>query len=176
MAHIEVEVSKLKNIKGRIVGYRASLADVYVDGATATEAIANLQGALTSRCTINRIEEVSIQHGEYVAHVWRGFNGIESRLYHPDGHVSMQSHTGDIETAENGVRLHIAQLCWPASNAAEVIARDDDRGHREFKGWVEFQERYSIAKARGMNSNDAHSFAGRNPSRPELWREVNAQG
>lgn len=36
----------------------------------------------------------------------------------------------------------------------------------------EFQRRYREAIAKGMSDNDAHAYASRNPSRPELWQEA----
>lgn len=174
--HIDITVSKLKDVRGRrIVGYRASLADLYADAPTPQEAVSKLQAIVTARATCDRHEDVSIVFGDYRAQLWRGFYGINSRLFHPDGHVSSQSHTGDIETAERAVRLHIAQLCYPASNAGEVIkpigTEQEHRADvREFTSWCEFQDRYKIAIARGLNSNDAHSYALRNPARPELWQ------
>ena len=175
--NIKVNVSKLKDVRGRrILGYRASLADLYADGQTPQEATEKLSAIVHARSTCDRHEDRSIVFGEYCAHIWRGFYGIDSRLFHPDGHVSSHSHTGDIYKAERSVRLHIAQLCYPASNASDVIKAigtesEYDTDIREFTSWCEFQDRYKIATARGMNANDAHSYALRNPARPELWKE-----
>lgn len=178
MPHINVTISKLKDVRGRrITGYRAALADLYADADTPQEATAKLDAIVRARATCDRHEDRSVVFGEHCAHIWRGFYGIDSRLFHPDGHVSSCSHTGDIDKAERDVRLHIAQLCYPASNAADVIRLIDGDQHaldadiREFTSWCEFQDRYKIATARGMNSNDAHSYALRNPARPKLWRE-----
>ena len=177
MAHIDVEVSKLKDMRGRrITGYRASFADLSADAPTPQEAITKLEAIMRARATCDRHEDRSIIFGEYCAHIWRGFYGIDSRLFLPEGRVSSQSHTGDIEEAEREVRLHIAQLCYPASNAIDVIKAvgtqvEFDADLREFTSWCEFQDRYKIATARGMNANDAHSYALRNPARPELWKE-----
>jgi hypothetical protein len=178
MAHITIEVRKLKDVRGRrILGYRAELADLYADADTPQEATAKLESIIRARATCDRHEDVSIIFGEYCAHIWRGFYGIDSRLFHPDGHVSSQSHTGDIEQAERAVRLHIAQLAHPAANAGDVIKCVSTQIEyaadiREFTSWCEFQDRYKVATARGMNANDAHSYALRNPARPELWQDV----
>jgi hypothetical protein len=177
MAHLNFDVQKLKDVRGRrITGYRASFADLYADADTPQDAAAKLKDLLQVRARCDRHEDRSIVFGEYCAHIWRGFYGIDSRLFYPDGQVSSNSHTGDIEKAERDVRLHIAQLCYPASNAFDVIKAigtqvEYDADMREFTSWCEFQDRYKIATARGMNSNDAHSFALRNPARVELWKE-----
>lgn len=180
MAHIEIEITKLKDVRGRrILGYRASLADLYVDGDTPQAATEKLQSIVTTRATCDRHEDRSIVFGEYCAHVWRGFYGIDSRLFHPDGRISSHSHSGNIDKAEREVRLHIAQLAYPASNAGDVIICVDtqheyDIDLNEFTSWCGFQNRYKIATARGMNANDAHSYALRNPARPELWKHEDA--
>lgn len=177
MSHIKIEISKLKDARGRrVVGYRATLADLQADGETPQDATAKLQTIIQARATYDRHEDRSIVFGEYCAHVWRGFYGIDSRLFHPNGSVSSNSHTGDIEKAEREVRLHIAQLCYPASNAADVIKAvgtqvEFDADLREFAFWSEFQDRFKTATARGMDSNEPHSYALRNPARPELWKE-----
>lgn len=177
MPRIEIQVSKLKNIRGRrILGYRATFADLSADADTPQHAAAKLEAILQARATCDRHEDRSIVFGEYCAHIWRGFYGINSRLFHPAGHVSSQSHTGDIEKAEREVRLHIAQLCYPAANASDVIKAvgtqiEFDADLCEFVSWCEFQDRYKIATARGMNADEAHSYALRNPARPELWKD-----
>jgi hypothetical protein len=177
MAHLNFDVQKLKDVRGRrITGYRASFAGLYADADTHQDAAAKLKDLLQARATCDRHEDRSIVFGEYCAHIWRGFYGIDSRLFYPDGHVSSHSHTCDIDKAEREVRLHIAQLCYPASNASDVIlmietTREYEIDLREFASWCEFQDRYKVATARGMNSNDAHSFALRNPARVELWKE-----
>jgi hypothetical protein len=177
MAHLNFDVQKLKDVRGRrITGYRASFADLYADASTPQDAAAKLKDLVQARATCDRHEDRSIVFGEYCAHIWRGFYGIDSRLFYPDGHVSSNSHTGDIEKAERDVRSHIAQLCYPASNASDVIKAigtqvEYDADMRDFTSWCEFQDRYKVATARGMSSNDAHSFALRNPARSELWKE-----
>jgi hypothetical protein len=76
------------------------------------------------------------------------------------------------ETESDAIRSasrHLAQLGWEASDGTEPPAFLRDRAdRREFEVWAEFQLRFRKAKAAGMSDNDAHHWAGRNPSRPEL--------
>lgn len=48
----------------------------------------------------------------------------------------------------------------------EFLKDRESRG--EFMYKLEFLRRYRKAQRAGMNDNDAHSYAGRNPARPEL--------
>lgn len=67
---------------------------------------------------------------------------------------------------------HLAQLGWQAADGVQPPEFLKDRVSRSsFKTWAEFQLRYQEAIRRGMGSNDAHSYAGRNPQRAELWQE-----
>jgi hypothetical protein len=69
------------------------------------------------------------------------------------------------------VRLHLAQQGWEPADGEEVpeVLRNSPKLHGEYRSWVKFQLRYRDAVARGMGSNDAHDYAGRNPARTELW-------
>ena len=42
-------------------------------------------------------------------------------------------------------------------------------GTAELAKHIEFQLRYGAAKGRGLSDDDAHSYAGRNPARSDLW-------
>jgi hypothetical protein len=69
-------------------------------------------------------------------------------------------------------REHLAQLTWtPEDGLIPPPFLKDRRSLSDYKTWAEFQLRYREARTRGMDDNDAHSFAARNPQRPELWKE-----
>jgi hypothetical protein len=74
------------------------------------------------------------------------------------------------KTAIADAYRHLAQLGWKHGDSDEPPEFLTDRADRtSFKEWVEFQVRYRVAIDRGMGSNDAHSYALRNPQRAELW-------
>jgi hypothetical protein len=68
-------------------------------------------------------------------------------------------------------KKHLAKLGWEEVDGQEIPSILPFCHHRGWRDWTEFQLRYREAIRRGMNDNDAHSYAGRNPSRPELWQE-----
>lgn len=70
------------------------------------------------------------------------------------------------------VLSHLAQIAWVESDGQTPPAFLTDRDSlSDYRTWTEFQLRYADARRRGMDDHDAHSYAGRNPGRPELWRE-----
>jgi hypothetical protein len=70
-------------------------------------------------------------------------------------------------------QAHIAKLGWKPEDGAEPPPFLTDKAARaDHRTWVEFQMRYREAKANGMDSENAHSYACRNPARPDLWKEV----
>jgi hypothetical protein len=88
------------------------------------------------------------------------------------GHSSWGRDGEDYAMVCASVRMDLAQLGWEPEDGDAVpdVLRNSPRLHGEWRSWVEFQTRYRDAVSRGMGSNDAHSYAGRNPMRPELWR------
>jgi hypothetical protein len=68
-------------------------------------------------------------------------------------------------------KLHLAQLGWEENDGKEPPTILPNSHHGDFIEWAEFQLRYKEARRRGMSDNDAHSYALRNPQRPELWKE-----
>lgn len=130
--------------------------------------------------------------GSYNPHVleWRGYVAIVFRC--PDGWKWRQivnphddfdkvktgtvyGNRGDgtFEEAMNSARQSLAQCGWKPEDGKAAPSLFNPLckvAIQEFESWAEFQCRYHHAKTvLGMNDNDSHSYAGRNPSRPELW-------
>ncbi len=82
---------------------------------------------------------------------------------------------GDKEDAIKQVQEHLADIGWTPEDGETpppfLKARDSIA---EYVYKAKFRRRYAEGRARGMNDNDAHSFAGCNPARPELWMEPKA--
>jgi hypothetical protein len=76
------------------------------------------------------------------------------------------------ETREEVVadaRRNLLQLTWTAADGTRHPSATE-KENRELASYFEFQLRYIEAEKRGADSNDAHSYAGRNPQTPELWQ------
>lgn len=74
------------------------------------------------------------------------------------------------EEAVAMAQAHVADLGWQPSDGFEPPPfLTDPRLVGEFRSKVEFQLRYRAARERGFGDADAHSYAGRDPGRPELW-------
>lgn len=113
---------------------------------------------------------------------WRGFavlvyrtpEGWHSALIIDAGETRVSicygSNEGDKAAALRGARLHVAQCGWTHADGETLWEGLTDREEkREHLSWVRFQIRYRAARARGLSDNDAHSYAGRNPGRADLW-------
>ncbi len=92
----------------------------------------------------------------------------------PDGfRESLCTRSQNDQTEKEAVahaQEQLAQLGWEDTDGTEAPAFLTTLQAREFREWAEFQLRFREAVRRGMGHNDAHSYAGRNPTRPELWQ------
>lgn len=77
------------------------------------------------------------------------------------------------DDAVRSARMHVAHLGWTLADglvAPEILRSRDEQ--REFLSWAEHQIRYAAALAAGLGHWQAHSYAGRDPARPELQAMV----
>lgn len=87
-----------------------------------------------------------------------------------DGRLSGSSLRDSRDEAIRSASRHLAQLTWMPEDGTNPPAFLTDRDSvSEFKNWAAFQIRYREARAMGMEDSDCHSYAGRNPSRRDLW-------
>jgi hypothetical protein len=78
-------------------------------------------------------------------------------------------HDRDHKEAKADALAHLAQLGWThddGENSPDFLSPPQAR---EMRSWAQFQLRYKTARDRGLTDQDCHSYAGRDPSRPELW-------
>lgn len=90
-----------------------------------------------------------------------------------EGRLSGSSLRDDRREALRSAAEHLAQLTWQPEDGTSapqfLIERGDKHSADDFRRWAEFQLRYREAIAKGMEHFDAHSYAGRNPGRRDLW-------
>ena len=123
----------------------------------------------------------------YCIFVWRTPNGWESTVTHdPEGEFGVIRKEGtlyggthadcDREEVVRRCWEHLAQLGWKHEDGTNPPPfLKDRRSIADFKTWAEFQIRFKAARERGMSDDDAHSYAGRNPARPQLWMHEEKQ-
>lgn len=66
-------------------------------------------------------------------------------------------------------QLVMATWDWKKDGCAHPDATEKEL--KRMKDCYEFYVRNDAARRAGLNSHDAHSYAGRNPDRPELWKD-----
>jgi hypothetical protein len=115
----------------------------------------------------------------YVALVYRDMQGWQSRLIMDpergviDGPVHGSHYGDEIKEAVDAANSNLAQLGWKPEDCLECPSILTTREQQsDFRHWCKFQLRYKAAKSAGLNDNEAHSFAGYNPSTPELQTRV----
>ena len=75
----------------------------------------------------------------------------------------------DRYTALRDARTHLAQIAWQPEDGELPPIKLDRSQTREFSSWATFQLRYQDGITAGLSQHDAHAYAGKDPSRPELW-------
>lgn len=63
----------------------------------------------------------------------------------------------------------IIKLEYQGADGMRIPCGLPNLGTAELAKHIEFQLRYGAAKERGLSDDDAHSYAGRNPARSDLW-------
>lgn len=101
-------------------------------------------------------------------HGWDTAIICEPTGFRDGGRVSVSANYHTEEEVLSSARSQLAQLGWTHEDGLTApgwLNRDEQR---EFLWWAEFQLRFRTATQAGLCHNDAHSYAGRNPARPEL--------
>ena len=87
-------------------------------------------------------------------------NRVWPSAHHPEG----------VEEAMDRVSFHLCQLEWKPCDTEPALELPP-AFKAEWDSWVVFQRRYAEARKKGMNDTEAHFYAVRNPSRPDLWAD-----
>ncbi len=122
-------------------------------------------------------------HRGYAYLVYREPDGWHDRLiaYAADGikpgPVYGNSHPdAEKQSVVRHVLSHLAQLGWTAEDGLTPPAFLKDRSDiHDYQRHAEFQLRYQEGRRRGIAEKDLHSYAGRDPGRPELYAEEDKQ-
>lgn len=158
-------------------------------GKNVTEAKRNAGEKIREMIAGNYTPEI-IAYRDCAALVWREPDGWRYRLInlgdgeglrHGPQYGTLGHWTGADGKSEtmSAARYSLAQCGWsPADGTTmpEILKNADRRAHDEFTSWAQFQVRYALAKARGMTEIDCHDYAGKNPMRPEVWRDEISPG
>ena len=154
-------ITKLKDVRGRITGYRAALGSVEADGTTPA-----LAGEACEAATLDALQR--LDNGTDV-HEWRGHHYIVAPTTHGWSYwldtFSSDFFMGPYPRHEeaNGAALHhLAQHVWDHDVADDAAFTGDlpPKVRSEIRGWIRFQRAYKrIAAEGGRTDNEVHRLA-----------------
>lgn len=153
-------VRKLKNIRGRIVGFEAKIGPVEALGDTAKEASESCERAVDAALT-------RLSRGTIIRN-WRGklyvvTPTVDGWAYWIDGFTSDYRVMGTAtqEVCENAALHHLGQALWSLD-----VASDEDffvglpaSVREELIRWARWQRSYAEHRAAGMTDVQAHQAA-----------------
>lgn len=147
------------------------------EGRTITEARAACEARIAAYCEEMASGPGVVVQPDRVAVLLPAFNGgIATRRYDAMGidRCSSFSHRDSLAEAITGEAAHAARCQWTGDDMPhpEHAWRFDSRAMADWHSWVKWQRRFQDAKKAGLSHNDAHSYAGQNPGRPELWQGI----
>lgn len=158
----------MKTIKIDYMGYEG-------EGKTVKEAKLNATKKVQS--ALKRLEHkpILIKMRNYSAIIYPAAYGWESKKW-KDGEDPDNSGTnlncGDQKETILDCRKHLAQLTWIIEDGLNHPGLTIEE-NKDLVSWFEFQIRYKKAIDQGLTDQDAFDYAGKNPSRPEIWKDVN---
>jgi hypothetical protein len=154
-------ITKLKNARGRIVGYRARMSDLQeIDRPTAAAAAVACEAMLDAYLRDH-------QRGSLTRRLFERDLYLEPCRYAPGFTYRLQGSDcihGPYETreaAEERAVFHGAQNAWTleTDDAAFFAAIPLETVRRELAPWVRWQRAYAAARAAGMNDAEARQVA-----------------
>ena len=160
----------MRRIKKRI---RVNLYGQGGEGATKTEAKEQAGRLLTE--LVKRVQEspVFLHIQDYLCFIVPDFSGYRAITWKMGERIPTgTTYFEPIERVKVYCRDNLAQLTWKPEYGMVHPDLTPEENKRLSCDW-EFQLRYISARAAGLNDIDAHDYAGRNPSRPDVWRNAN---
>jgi hypothetical protein len=160
------EVVKVKNMHGRITGYRATIGPVTADGATAR--LADEACVSATRDALDRLAAGSVIR-RWRGHVYVVSPGINAWEYWCDTfsadnyRVSMRSTASPSDTVCAAL-FHLAQNVWApdVTDDAAFIVDLPTKIHAELLSWFGWQRRYKAARDAGYDDSAARQMASNN--------------
>jgi hypothetical protein len=143
------------------------------EGKTIREA--KIDATRKIQSALKRLEQkpVMIKMRDYSALVYPSLYGWEVRKW-KDGENFNASGVNlsctDKEGTIQDCKKHLAQLTWTIEdglNHPDLTINEN----KDLSSWFEFQIRYKMATNKGMTDQDSFDYAGKNPARPEIWKE-----
>lgn len=154
-------IKKLKDLRGRIKGYRAHLGPLNADAATSKEAVAALD--LHLRATMKRLDEGTLigtwRSTTYVVAPdttgWRYWTSVFSRV---DYWVTVG--TGTKEDAVNDALSHTAKTIWHRHWDDTIFVEGlPVKIQKELIWYFNWQRAYAVAVEQGHNDTQARAIA-----------------
>jgi len=171
-------ITKLKNARGRITGYRAAIGPIEADGKTPAEATEACERATLD--TLSRLERCRSVR----ALTWQGRTFVvaptlDGWSYWLDtfsqGYSNMLP-PSSFEDASDRAMHHLAQHVWnhDVEDDAAFVASLPSGIRSDLTGWIRFQRAYKIREAEGRNDNETHRLACEDSYKdsPELFRRA----
>ncbi len=161
---LKAKLAKLKNLRGKITGHRATIGVLRAEGETPKAAALNVETEVLK--ALLRLDRGT------VIRVWRGHTFIVFPdtggwrywldIFTPSGsthNYSVQC-PGDREDAEDAALFHLAQMIWtPEVNDDEFLSELPTSVMQKLEAYFQWQRRYAAAKAEGKSDEDAHQIA-----------------
>lgn len=147
------------------------------EGRTVTEAKRNA-GAKIEQALSGDYAPVVLEWRGVGMLVYREPSGWGSKIIYDEGQLregTVYAHCcyHDKKEAIRQAYDHLSRIGVSVDDAPD-FAPDflDAQQRNEYKRYAEFQRRYHTGRAMGLSDDDAHSYAGRNPARRELWENA----
>ena len=154
-------IVKIKNLKGRITGYRARRGRVVADGENAKHAAANLEIAVDKA-----LDDLTI--GTHIIR-WQGHILViaptiwNSWSYWIDDFSDSQYNCSGFATMEESrvnAFHHLAQNLWSLEMIDDIgfcaAIPINEQKQKEILSWIKWQRSYAANKAAGMSDTEAH--------------------
>ena len=156
-------VGKLKNSRGRIVGYVASIGPVQTESYAMTPTEASTACERETLAALERLDR-----GTRVFQ-WQGHTVVVAPTVHGWSYwfdtlsrTDLANHVGapTREDAENAALHHLAQHVWePVFDDADFLATLPPSVARDISRWIHFQREYTRIRAEGKSDVEAHREA-----------------
>ncbi len=162
---LKAKLAKLKNLRGKITGHRATIGVLRAEGETPKAAELNVETEVLK--ALLRLERGTVIR-VWNAHTFVVFPDTGGwrywlDIFTPSGstHSYSVQCPGDREDAEDAALFHLAQMIWTPEIADDAAFMDGLPAGvvKKLTSYFEWQRKYAAAKAAGHSDEDAHQIA-----------------